>query len=124
MSVINNLVTKPQVLLLHKDQSDAPLDDFDADFPYTVNKTTSLTTEHLTHSEAIFVINRDFSKKKQKNIQIRLSEYAKAGGKVILAYASISVVVDPDFASMCRNMELPWGWYAHFGLSLLFLYQM
>lgn len=55
---------------------------------YTVIKTTSLTTEHLARSEAIVVTDGGLSKKKYKNSQIRLSEYAKAGGTLILACCS------------------------------------
>lgn len=77
---------------------------------YTVIKASSLTTKHRTHSEAIVVTDGGLSKKKYKNVQIGLSEYAKAGGTVILACLFSSFVSGPDFASMCRNMELSWGW--------------
>lgn len=50
------------------------------------------------------------SKKKYKNIRIRLSGYAKAGGTVILACLFSNFVSGPNFASMCQNMDLPWGW--------------
>ena len=77
---------------------------------YTVIKTNSLTTDHLTHSEAIIPTDGGLSKKKYKNIHIGLSEYAKAGGTVILACLFSSFVSGPNFASMCQNMHLPWGW--------------
>lgn len=77
---------------------------------YKVIKTKTLTTEHLAHSKAIIVADGGLSKNKHRNIQNRLSEYAKSGGTVILACLFSSFVRGPDFASMCRTMELPWGW--------------
>ena len=77
---------------------------------YTVIKTASLTTERLARSEAIIVTDGGLSKKKYKNVQIRLSEYAKAGGTLIFACLFSSFVSGPNFNTMCRNMELTWGW--------------
>lgn len=76
---------------------------------YTVIKTKSLTTEHLAQSKTIIVTDGGLSKNKRKNVQIRLSEYAKAGGTVMLACLFSSFVSPPDFTSICRNMDLPWG---------------
>ena len=77
---------------------------------YDLIDTSWLTTEHVTCSKAIIVSDGGLSNKKYKNIQIRLSEYAKAGGTVILACLFSSFVSEPRFASMCRNMQLSWGW--------------
>lgn len=77
---------------------------------YTITKTTSLTKEHLAHSKAIVVIDGGLSQKKYKNTQIKLSEYAKVGGTVILACLFSNFVSIPNFDKLCQNMDLPWGW--------------
>lgn len=109
-------VTKPQILLLQLgDQEDLFNNLYTGlctkiQSKYTVVKTSSLTAEHLAHSEAVIETDGGLSKKKYKNIQIRLSEYAKAGGTVILACLFSNFVSEPDFDFMCQNMDLPWGW--------------
>lgn len=110
--------TKPQILLLQL--GDQYQQDIFNDLyiglctkfeeHYTVVKTGSLTKEHLIYSGAIVVTDGGLSKKKHKNIQIRLSEYARAGGTLILACLFSNFVSGPNFDSMCLNMELPWGW--------------
>ncbi len=87
---------------------------------YTVIKTNSLTTDHLTHSEAIIATHGDLSEKKYKNAHIELSEYAKAGRTVILACLFGSFGSRPNFANMCQNMHLPWEWgdYHHTDFAL------
>lgn len=111
-------IEKPQILLLQGGEAYQG-DIFDDMYAglctkmeerYTIIKTKWVTTEHLAHSTAVIVTDGAISKKRCKNIQIRLSEYAKAGGTVILACLFSSFVSGPDFASMCRNMGLPWGW--------------
>lgn len=77
---------------------------------YTVVKTGYLTKEHMINSRAIVITDGGLSKKKLKNIQTRLSEYARAGGTLILACLFSSFVSGPNFNSMCLNMGLPWGW--------------
>ena len=77
---------------------------------YTVVKTNSLTKEHLIRSRAIVVTDGGLSQKKHKNTQTRLSDYARAGGTLILACLFSSFVSGPNFNSMCLNMDLPWGW--------------
>ena len=77
---------------------------------YTVIKANSLTIGSLAHSKAIIITDGGLSKKKNKNFQIRLSEYAKTGGTVILACLFSSFTCHPDFDSMSRTMDLAWGW--------------
>ncbi|KAF6228224.1 hypothetical protein HO133_007954 [Letharia lupina] len=112
-------VTKPQILLLQLGEAYEKeiFDDLYSGLctkieeHYTVIKTSSLTTEHLAHSEAIVVTDGGLSRKKHRTtIQVRLSEYAKAGGTVILACLFSSFVSGPEFAGMCRSMNLPWDW--------------
>ena len=106
---------KPQVLLLQLGEKYEG-DTFDNLYSglctkmgqhYTVIKANSVTTEHLAHSKAIIVTDGGLSKKK---LQIRLSEYARNGGTLILACLFSSFVRRPDFDSMCRNMNLAWSW--------------
>ena len=109
---------KPQVLLLLE-----PVDEYDDLFDhmytglcikieehYTVVKTTSLTEQHLIQSEAVIITHGNLTKKKRKNIQIRLSAYARAGGTVIFACQFSNTFSGPNFDIMCRNMGLSWGW--------------
>ena len=111
-------VMKPQILLLQLGEA-YQRDTFNDLYAglclkleehYTVIKTGSLTAEHLTHSEAIVVIDGGLSQKRHKNIQTRLSEYAKSGRTLILGCLFSNFVSGSNFDSMCQNMQLPWGW--------------
>ena len=110
-------VTKPQITLLQLGEpyQRGIFDDLytrlctKIEEQYALIKSPSLTTEHLAYSKAIIVTDGGLSKKKNKNIQVGLSQYAKNGGIVILASLFSSFVRGSDFAEMCQNMQLPWG---------------
>ena len=109
---------KPQVLLLQQgpEYQREIFDDLykglcsQIEEHYTVIKANSLTIGHLAHSKAIIVTDGGLSKKKNKNFHVRLSEYAKTGGTVILACLFSSFTCGPDFDSMSQTMNLAWSW--------------
>lgn len=111
-------VTKPQITLLQLGESyqRGIFDDLytglctKMEEQYALIKSPSLTTEHLAYSKAIIVTDGGLSQKKNKSIQVGLSQYAKNGGTVILACLFSSFVRGSDFAVMCQNMQLHWGW--------------
>ena len=80
-----------------------------------VKKTTVPTLiNHLfqpqPQPQAVLVIDGGLSKQKFKKVQIKLSEYAKAGGAVIMCCLFSSFVSQPDFTTLMQNMDLDWDW--------------
>lgn len=65
---------------------------------------------YLCHArlKALLVIDSLISKQKFKKAQIKLSEYAKVGGVVVLCFVFSNSVSVPNFTALMQNMDLEW----------------
>ena len=110
-------VSKPQILLLQLGNQ-FQIDTFNHSYTglctkmeeqYTVTKASSLTEEHLAQSKAIILVDGGLTRSTERSTQIKLSEYAKAGGSLIFACLFSSFTYRSSFNKMCETMNLPWG---------------
>ena len=113
---------KAQILLIQLDngQLGGLFDDLDTTLQeeialrYSIVRqtTTAAILDRLKQPDAslraVLVVDGGFAKQKSKTLQLSLSQYAKAGGAVIMCGLFSSFVSPPDFTALAQRMELPW----------------
>lgn len=120
----NNIPSsKPQVLLaqlgdeqhsLFEDLYSNLLENIRIDYEIIKADSAAALVQHVSNPcpqlKAALIVQGDLSQKKLKKVQVKLSQYVKAGGAIIMCCLFSNFVSTPNFVALMQNMDLEWGW--------------